>query len=90
MKKTNVTKVIDGDTFKDSSGKFNRLAGIDTPEKGEKGYIKAKEMLRRKVEGKTVYVKKVGVSYGRPVVEARVKGQKGSINNSLKRAGFGA
>ena len=90
MKKVNITKVIDGDTMRDSRGKYYRLAGVDTPEKGERGYSRAKELLENKVEGETVYIKEVGVSYGRSVVEARVKGEKGTVNNSLKRAGFEA
>ncbi len=88
MKEINVVKVIDGDTFKDSRNKYYRLAGVDAPEKGEKGYSRAKEILKQKVEHEQVYIKEVGKSYGRSVVEARVKGEKGSVNNTLRRAGF--
>jgi endonuclease YncB( thermonuclease family) len=90
MKKVNVAKVLDGDSFQDSRGKHYRLAGIDAPEKGERGYSTAKTVLERKVEGEQVYVTKVGTSYGRDVVKARVQGEKGTVNDALKRAGFGA
>lgn len=89
MNKVTVTKVIDGDTFKDSQGKYYRLAEVDTPEKGSSKYGKAKEILQRKIEQEQVYVKILGKSYGRAVVEARVKGEKGTVNDALKRAGFG-
>ena len=36
-KKVFVKKVIDGDTFKDASGKKYRLLGVDTPEYGRDG-----------------------------------------------------
>lgn len=89
MKKVKIIKVIDGDTMKDSRGTFYRLSGIDTPEKGKRGYNQAKEKLQDKVEGETVYIKTEGKSYGRLVVEARVKGKKSTVNESMKRAGFG-
>lgn len=90
MKKVKITKAIDGDSMKDSRGNHYRLAGIDAPEKGARDYVKAKEKLENKVVGETVYIKEVGRSYGRLVVEARVKGEKGTVNQSMKRAGFGA
>jgi len=89
MKKVKIIKAIDGDTMRDSRGNYYRLAGIDTPEKGSRNYGKAKEKLENKVEGEIVYLKEVGKSYGRSVVEARVKGEKSTINESMKRAGFG-
>ena len=59
-----IQKVIDGDTFKVShrvlGSQYIRLASIDCPEKGQRGYLAAKNRLGR-LKGKTVtlrYMKK--------------------------------
>lgn len=49
-----VTRVIDGDTIELGDGERVRLVGIDTPETGECGYLKARDRLAALVEGRTV------------------------------------
>jgi endonuclease YncB( thermonuclease family) len=44
MKKITVKKVHDGDTFKGSRDQFYRLAEVYAPERGQRGYKKAKEI----------------------------------------------
>jgi len=44
LQKTNVTRIIDGDTIETELGKI-RLAGINTPEKSMEGYEEAKNFL---------------------------------------------
>jgi len=51
-----VTRVIDGDTFELSSGKYVRLADIDAPESYETGYTSSSNALSSWVLGKTVYL----------------------------------
>jgi len=58
-----VSKVIDGDTFKTSSGTKVRLIGLDTPEisynkKKDNEYFsqKARQFLKEKIENKYVYL----------------------------------
>jgi len=51
--------VADGDTF-DIGDTAVRLCGIDAPEKGEAGYMKASAALKALVEGKTVRCVQVG------------------------------
>ena len=67
-----VQEVIDGDTFKVRNkvegSQYIRIAGIDAPEKGQKGYADAKKKLN-KLEGKTVTIKPKGKSYGRVVAD---------------------
>ena len=79
MVKRKVTKIIDGDTFvvdKPVRGsKYIRIADINTPEKGERGYQSAKNRLSKNISGKQVDVKPVGKSYGRTVAKVK-KGTK--------------
>ncbi len=49
-----VSRVIDGDTIVLASGEKVRLLGINTPEKKDYYYLKAKQKLRELVEGKTI------------------------------------
>ena len=51
-----VNWVIDGDTFNVTSGERIRLADIDAPEKGENGYVEAKNRLISLIYGKSVYL----------------------------------
>ncbi|PIQ69676.1 MAG: hypothetical protein COY22_00365 [Candidatus Tagabacteria bacterium CG_4_10_14_0_2_um_filter_40_13] len=85
MARVKVKKVIDGDTFEDTRHSFFRLEGVDAPEKRERGYNKAKEALKNMIDGEELIVKQVGESYGRKVIEARIPGEKTTINTKMKR-----
>lgn len=87
-KNIKITKVIDGDTMKGADKKNYRLAGVNAPEKGKPNSLKAQTALAGMVEGKVLKVKTVGMSYGRPVVEAHEKGVKTSVNERMQRKGF--
>lgn len=89
MKKITVKKVKDGDTFKGPREQYYRLAEVYAPERGERGYKKAKETLKDIIEGEQVYIREVGKSYNRPVVKVRLPGEKRTVNEKMKRAGFG-
>lgn len=54
-----IQRVIDGDTFETSTGETVRLANINSPEKGEKGYEEAKNFLKQ-FENKTVQAEFLG------------------------------
>lgn len=88
MAKIKVKKVIDGDTFKDTRGRFYRLAEVNTPEKRKRGYENAKETLKKFIEGKEIIIKVEGTSYGRKIVKARMLGEKMTINTKMKRKGY--
>ena len=83
-KKEKVTKVIDGDTFMTSSRtKAVRLSNVDTPEKGQTGYSKAKTALTKLIQGKEVSVDtKARDKYGRSVGNVKI-GTK-SVNKAMK------
>lgn len=82
-----VTKVIDGDTFMTGSRKNPvRLAGVDTPEKREPGYQKAKQALADLIQGETVTIDtKATDTYRRSVANVKVKGR--SVNAAMKKHG---
>ncbi|MFH1802270.1 MAG: hypothetical protein ABH864_02340 [archaeon] len=69
-----ISNVIDGDTFvvgtKVNGSNYIRIAGRDSPEKGEPGYATAKRELER-LKGKTVTLQPVAGSYGRTVAKVR-------------------
>lgn len=75
-----VQEVIDGDTFKVrnkvNNSQFIRIAGLNAPEKGQKGYKQAKDRLSRKIKGKPVTIRPKGKSYGRTVGEVIFKRKK--------------
>ena len=81
-----VQEVIDGDTFRVRNrvegSQFIRIAGIDTPEKGQKGYSEAKKKLN-KLKGQTVTIRPKGKSYGRTVADVIYKRKK--IKNTKKK-----
>ena len=62
-------RVIDGDTIVTSAGDTVRLAGIDTPERGQCGYSEATANLRRTLADNTLTLTKAGLTdrdkYGR-------------------------
>lgn len=49
---TTIVRILDGDTMELGNGETVRLLAIDTPEKGEKFYKEAGDLLRRVSEGK--------------------------------------
>lgn len=82
-----VTEVLDGDTFLTTGKKKVRIAGVDTPEKGRPGSIKARDYLKRQIEGSNVVVQQVARDkYGRVVAHV-YKGGK-SIGKKLKSKGW--
>ncbi len=72
-----VQKVIDGDTFKIrnkvNNSQYVRVTGLNCPEKGQPGYLSAKQKLARQIQGKTVTVKPKARSYGRVVADVIYK-----------------
>lgn len=86
-RKEKVTKVIDGDTFEtDKRKKPVRLSGVDTPEKGKKGYAEAKRALEDMIGGEEVSIEtKARDTYGRSV--ANVKSGRNSVNKVMKKHG---
>jgi len=83
-RKERVTRVIDGDTFETASRKLPvRLAGVDTPERGEPGHQAAKRELERLIEGEEVVIDtKARDHYGRSVASVKVHGM--SVNRAMK------
>lgn len=84
-RKEKVTKVIDGDTFETDRRKNPvRLSGVDTPEKGHKGFSEAKKALEKMIGGEEVSIEsKARDSYGRSV--ANVKRGRNSINKAMNK-----
>jgi endonuclease YncB( thermonuclease family) len=83
-RKERVVRVIDGDTFMTSSRKNPvRLANVDAPERGQRGYVKATTTLNRMISGKEVAIDtKARDSYGRSVAEVKIGGT--SVNRVMK------
>lgn len=86
-RKERVTKIIDGDTFMTASRKNPvRLANVDTPEKRQPGYQKAKQALANLIQDEMVTVDtKARDTYGRSVANVKVKGR--SVNSAMKKHG---
>lgn len=86
-RKERVTRVIDGDTFETASRKHPvRLAGVDTPERGEPGYEDARAALERLIADKTVEIDtKARDAYARSVANVKVDGK--SVNKAMKKHG---
>jgi endonuclease YncB( thermonuclease family) len=84
-RKEKVTNVIDGDTFETSVRKHPvRLENVDTPEKGEPGYQKAKRELEKLIKDKEVTVNTVARdTFKRPV--AKVKAGSRSVNKAMQK-----
>ena len=74
-----VQEIIDGDTFRVRNrvegSQYIRIAGLNAPEKGQRGYNAAKRRLD-KMKGKVVTIKPVGKSYDRTVAEVIFKRKK--------------
>ena len=77
--------IVDGDTFKlykAIQGKnYVRLANVDTPEKGQFGYKKAKNRLAGMIGGKRVTIKPVHIGR-RVIAEVVADGQ--SVNQRMR------
>jgi len=84
-RKERVTKVIDGDTVKTSSRKNPvRLANVNAPEKGQRGYAGAKTRLADLVEGEEVLIDTVARDrYRRSVARVYKNGK--SVNKEMQR-----
>jgi micrococcal nuclease len=84
MAKEKVTKVIDGDTFMTSRRKKPvRLANINAPEKGKKGYGEAKAKLSKLILNQEVRVITVARDkYGRAVANIYIGRE--SVNKKMK------
>ena len=71
-----VQRIVDGDTFKVShrvrGSQYIRVAGVNAPEKGQRGYASAKQNLSR-LKGKTVTLRPKAKSYGRTVADVIYK-----------------
>ena len=82
-RKEQVSRVIDGDTFRTTSGKNPvRLARVNAPEKGARGATAGKQKLARLIEGKEVSIRTIARDvYGRSVVNVKVR--KKSVNKYL-------
>lgn len=74
-----VQKIIDGDTFKVRrrvrGSQFIRIAGLNAPEKRQRGYMEAKKRLS-KIKGKTVTIRPKSKSYSRIVGDVIYKRKK--------------
>jgi len=84
-RKEKVTKVIDGDTFMTDKRKNPvRLANVDTPEKRQPGYQRAKKELEKLIAGQVVSIDTVARDkYGRSV--AKVKIGTRSVNKAMEK-----
>ncbi len=84
-RKEKVTKVIDGDTFMTDKRKNPvRLANVDTPEKRQPGYQRAKKELEKLVLGQEVSIDTVARDkYSRSV--AKVKIGTRSVNKAMEK-----
>lgn len=88
MARLKVKKIIDGDTFQDSRNRFFRLAGVNAPDKKERGFQKAKESLTKLINNEELITKVEGKSYNRKVVMVRKPGEKTTINEKMQRRGY--
>jgi len=74
-----IKRVIDGDTFeiyrKIRGTNFIRLANVNSPERGQRGYSSAKSKLN-KLRNKVVTLVPKGRSYNRVVADVRYKRKK--------------
>lgn len=82
-----IYKVIDGDTFYTVDDKI-RIAGIDTPERGEPGYKEARDALAKLLSGsKVVVVEPIAKDrYARTVAKVYVDGK--NVAELLREWGY--
>lgn len=86
-----VKRIVDGDTFEVArsvgGSRFVRLAGVDAPEKHDRGGRKATNTLRGLIGGQQVIIDPVARDkYGRVV--ANVKKSRKSVNKRMKDKGY--
>ncbi len=70
-----VERVIDGDTLQCAGGPRVRLRGVDTAERGERGYREARDELARRVLGCTVTLIPHHRSHDRIVADVLLNGR---------------
>jgi len=82
-RKEKVTEIFDGDTFLTSVRKHPiRLDGVNTPEKREPGYQRAKEALKKLIQDKKVTIETVARDkFRRPVAKVKVGNR--SVNKAM-------
>jgi len=83
-----VERVIDGDTIVTEIGNV-RLLGMNTPERGERGFLEAKEFLEDLILNKSVSLEYVGErqdKYGRILAYVYFNGE--NVNVRLVEQGF--
>ncbi len=83
-----VERVIDGDTIV-ACQNTTRLLGINTPEKGEKFYLEAKEYLSKRIENRSVtlvFSKEKYDKYGRVLAYVYLENE--CINSKIIENGF--
>jgi len=82
-------RILDGDTFslhQSLEGKEHvRLAGVETQEKGQFGYHKAKNQLKGMIGGKTVTIKPQALKR-RVIAEVYADGK--SVNRRMRERGW--
>lgn len=94
------TRVIDGDTvevtidlgFKIFHGHSVRLAGLDTPERGQPGYDEAKSFVSGCISGKSIILRSIkDDKYGRYLAQIEyidVNSNKINLNDKLLSLGL--
>ena len=95
--KAHIANVVDGDTvdaliflgFNLTAKLRLRLAGIDTPERGQPGFYEAKEFMTNAVLGKEVTITTYKSSkYGYYLADIKVDGFDSTINEELMLRGL--
>ena len=86
-----ILRAVDGDTLqtrrKISGTNYIRLAGVNAPERGQRGYTSAKDRLDYLTKGRVAtIVPKARDRYGRIVADVRVHRKK--INSPTKYGGW--
>jgi endonuclease YncB( thermonuclease family) len=77
---------VDGDTLACAGGTRVRLRGVDTAERGEAGWLAARDELRRRVAAGRVVVIPHHMSRGRIVGDVLVGGL--NVGQAMDRAGW--
>lgn len=83
-----MSRIIDGDTFETNDNTIVRIAGLNTPERNERGYYKAKTDLKRLIPigSKVNLYPKTRDKYGRLV--AVVFNRIGMVSDQMKNKGY--